>query len=251
MEVFFNSLTIVIKIKYLINFVLSINLIMFVIKIYVKVMADSEKHALVAEKQAPKRGRGRPKCFDEQQALQKAMLLFWEYGYESTSMSDLTKALNLTAPSIYSSFGDKSQLFHACLEYYLKHEACPLEVIFQQAKTAKIAIEIYLYENLKKLVQQNKPTGCMLVTATMNCSQEHAPIQHDLLLKRQQVKENIYQRLQQGVKEGDLNPRANIQAMTDYYSTVIQGLTMQARDGVSAEQLQSVVTLAIKTWELF
>ena len=72
-------------------------------------------------------------------------------------------------------------------------------------------------------------------------TRKHAPIQHDLLLKRQQVKENIYQRLQQGVKEGDLNPHANIQAMTDYYSTVIQGLTMQARDGVSTEQLQSVV----------
>jgi len=230
---------------------LSINLIMFIIKIYVKFMADFEEHTLVAEKQTIKRGRGRPKCFNEQEALQKAMLLFWEYGYESTSMSDLTKALNLTAPSLYSSFGDKSQLFHASLSYYLEHEACAIDVIFEQAKTAKIAIELYLYENLKKLVQQNKPTGCMLVTSTMNCSQEHAPIQHDLLLKRQQVKDRVHQRLEQGVRDGDLNPQANIQAMTDYYSTVIQGLTLQARDGVAIEQLESVVNLAIKTWDLF
>lgn len=224
---------------------------MFVIKICVKIMADSEEHDLVAEKQVIKRGRGRPKCFDEQQALHKAMLLFWEFGYEATSMSDLTKALNLTAPSIYSSFGDKSQFFYACLAYYLKHEACSLDIIFQQAKTAKIAIELYLHENLKKLVQQNKPTGCMLVTATINCSQEHAPIQHDLLLKRQQVKERIYQRLEQGIKDGDLNPQADLQAMADYYSTVSQGLTMQARDGVGLKQLQNVVALAIKTWDLF
>lgn len=224
---------------------------MFVIKIYVMFMTHSEEHIQVSEKQEIKRGRGRPKCFDEQEALQKSMLLFWKYGYEATSMSDLTKALNLTAPSIYSAFGDKSQLFHASLEYYLAHEACSLETIFQQAQTAKIAIEIYLHENLKKLVQQNKPTGCMLVTATMNCSQEHAPIQQDLLLKRQQVKDRILQRLQQGIDDGDLNPNANIQAMTDYYSTVIQGLTMQARDGVGIEQLERVVTLAIKTWDLF
>jgi len=127
----------------------------------------------------------------------------------------------------------------------------PIDVIFEQAKTAKIAIELYLHENLKRLVQLDKPTGCMLVTATMNCSQEHAPIQHDLLIKRQQVKERIHQRLQKGVIDGDLNPQADIQAMTDYYSTVIQGLTLQARDGVEFEQLQNVVTLAIRTWKLF
>ena len=91
----------------------------------------------------------------------------------------------------------------------------------------------------------------MLVTATMNCSQEHAPIQHDLLLKRQQVKDKIYQRLQQGVDDGDLNHSTDLQAMTDYYTTVIQGLTMQARDGVEIEKLENVVTLALKTWELF
>ena len=218
-------------------------------------MANSEEYIQVSEKQdihpELKRRRGRPKCFDEQEALQKAMMLFWKYGYEATAMSDLTKALNLTAPSIYSTFGDKSQLFHACLDYYLKHEACSLDLIFQQAETAKVAIEIYLYENLKKLLQQDKPTGCMLVTATMNCSEQHQPLQHDLLLKRQQVKEKIYQRLQQGVEDGDLSSDADIQAMTDYYSTVIQGLTMQARDGVAIEQLENVVTLALKTWTLF
>ncbi|AYO52892.1 MULTISPECIES: TetR/AcrR family transcriptional regulator [Acinetobacter] len=218
-------------------------------------MANSEEHIQVSEKQdihpELKRRRGRPKCFDEQEALQKAMMLFWKYGYEATAMSDLTKALNLTAPSIYSTFGDKSQLFHACLDYYLKHEACSLDLIFQQAETAKVAIELYLYENLKKLLQQDKPTGCMLVTATMNCSEQHQPLQHDLLLKRQQVKEKIYQRLQQGVEDGDLSSDADIQAMTDYYVTVIQGLTMQARDGVAIEQLENVVTLALKTWTLF
>ncbi|RZG75846.1 TetR/AcrR family transcriptional regulator [Acinetobacter wuhouensis] len=218
-------------------------------------MANSEEHIQVSEKQdihpELKRRRGRPKCFNEQEALQKAMILFWKYGYEATAMSDLTKALNLTAPSIYSTFGDKSQLFHACLDYYLKHEACSLDLIFQQAETAKVAIELYLYENLKKLLQQDKPTGCMLVTATMNCSEQHQPLQHDLLLKRQQVKEKIYQRLQQGVEDGDLSSDADIQAMTDYYSTVIQGLTMQARDGVAIEQLENVVTLALKTWTLF
>jgi bacillopeptidase F (M6 metalloprotease family) len=90
----------------------------------------------------------------------------------------------------------------------------------------------------------------MLVTATINCSQEHAPIQHDITQKDNKSKKNL-STLRAGIKDGDLNPQADLQAMADYYSTVIQGLTMQARDGVGLKQLQNVVALAIKTWDLF
>lgn len=243
---------IVTKIKYLIEKSLSINLIMIVIKKCVKFM--TEQNSVPLEACVPsmvKRKRGRPKCFDEQDVLQKSMLLFWEYGYEATSMNDLTQALNLSAPSLYNSFGDKAQLFQRCLEYYLQHEACPIEPIFQSAKTAKIALELYLYENVKRLVQSHKPTGCMLVVATMNCSEENQSLQHELLDKRQQVKQHIFQRLTQGVVDGDLAEQVNLQEMTDFYSTVVQGLTMQARDGVSKEQLNQVVRHAMLAWDLF
>lgn len=231
---------------------MSINLIMIVMKKYVKFMTDVKiEKSERTENLAPKRKRGRPKCFNEQEALQKAMLLFWEYGYEATSVSDLTQALNLSAPSLYSTFGDKAQLFQRCLEYYLQHEACPIDAIFQSAKTAKIALELYLYENVKRLIQDHKPTGCMLVVATMNCSEENQAVQHDLLDKRQKVKQRIFQRLAQGVSEGDLTAQVNLQEMTDFYSTVIQGLTMQARDGVHKDQLNQVVGYAMQSWDLF
>ncbi len=76
------------------------------------------------------------------------MLLFWEHGYEATSISDLTQALEITAPSLYSTFGDKAGLFYKSIDY-LAHEACPIETIFLEAKTAKIAFELYLYDNVK------------------------------------------------------------------------------------------------------
>lgn len=231
---------------------MSINLIVIVIKKYVKFMTEVKNTAELSSLEiGSKRKRGRPKCFNEQEALQKAMLLFWEYGYESTSISDLTQSLNITAPSLYSSFGDKSQLFHQCLEYYLKHEACPIERIFQEAKTSKVAIELYLYEHAKKLVQAHKPTGCMLVVSTMNCSEENYDIQHDLLLKRHQTKQKILERLTQGVSEGDLSKQVDLIAMTDFYNTVIQGLTLQARDGLDRTQLNQVISHAMKSWALF
>lgn len=197
------------------------------------------------------KGRGRPKCFDEQAVLEKAMLLFWQYGYEATSISDLTQALGITAPSLYSSFGGKAELFEKCLALYIQNEACAMDEIFKQAKSARIAIEIYLFENLKRLIQKDKPSGCMLVTSTMNCSNEHTELQQQLLDKRLHTKSKIFDRLKIGQESGDISPQADIQTMTDFYTTLLQGMTIQARDGVTIHQLEKVVYMAMQAWDVF
>ncbi len=198
----------------------------------------------------PTRRRGRPKCFDEQKALEKAMLLFWQYGYEATSISDLTHALGITAPSLYSSFGDKAGLFEKCLDYYVVHEACAIDEIFSQAKTAKIAIELYLFENLKSLIQINKPTGCMLVVSTMNCSDANSEIQSQLLIKRNHTKAKIYQRLAQGQSNAEIPASTDVKVMADFFVTILQGMTIQARDGTSLAQLEQVVKMAMQVWDV-
>ncbi|EEH69403.1 TetR/AcrR family transcriptional regulator [Acinetobacter haemolyticus] len=229
----------------------SINLIVIVIKIFVIAMTHADDSLITPSDDTLKKKRGRPKCFDEQQVLEKAMLLFWEHGYEATSVSDLTQALELTAPSLYSSFGDKAGLFYKCIDYYLAHEACPIEAIFLEAKTAKVAFELYLYDNVQRLAQPDKPTGCMLVVATINCSDNAQQIQHNILEKRLKTKQRLLERLQQGVAEGDLAATAPVTEMADFYATVLQGLTMQARDGATVTQLHKVVEHAMRTWELF
>ena len=70
----------------------------------------------------------------------KSNVALWEHGYEATSISDLTQALEITAPSLYSAFGDKAGLFYKSIDYYLAHEACPIETIFSEAKTAKLRL---------------------------------------------------------------------------------------------------------------
>ncbi|WP_130804058.1 TetR/AcrR family transcriptional regulator [Acinetobacter ihumii] len=199
----------------------------------------------------PKKKRGRPKCFNEEQALQKAMLLFWEHGYEATSINDLTQALEITAPSLYSSFGDKTTLFYKSIDYYLAHEACPIEPIFMQARTAKIAFELFLYDNIKRLIQPNKPKGCMLITAAMNGSEQTQDVQHNLLEKRLATKNKLRERLEQGIRDGDLANTTPVAIMTDFYCTIIQGLSMQARDGADMQELNQVVEHAMKAWDLF
>ena len=199
----------------------------------------------------PKKKRGRPKCFNEEQALQKAMLLFWERGYEATSIHDLTQALEITAPSLYSSFGDKTTLFYKSIDYYLAHEACAIEHIFKQARTAKIAFELFLYDKAKRLVQPDKPKGCMIVTSATNCSEDTQDIQQNLLERRLQTKNTLFQRLQQGINDGDLSNTVPVAIMTDFYCTIIQGMSMQARDGADIDELNRVVEHAMKAWDLF
>lgn len=195
--------------------------------------------------------RGRPKVFDEQEALEKAMLLFWSNGYIATSISDLTQALGITAPSLYYNFGDKETLFNRCIDYYLAHEACPIIEIMQQAKTAKVAVELFLYDTAKRLVQPNKPMGCMLITSTIGNSQQLQAVQQNVQAKRNNYKVRLHQRLKQGVIEGDISPTAPIEAIADFYITIINGLSVKACDGADLETLNQVVLNAIQAWMIF
>ena len=91
----------------------------------------------------------------------------------------------------------------------------------------------------------------MLVVATMNCSEQNHQIQEQLLQKRHWVKQRIYERLQQGIQDQDLSPNSPIEAMSDFYTTIIQGMTLQARDGATIEQLNRVAEHAMKSWDTF
>ncbi|GAB1438923.1 TetR/AcrR family transcriptional regulator [Providencia sp.] len=195
--------------------------------------------------------RGRPKGFDQKDALEKAMLLFWQNGYVATSISDLTQALGITAPSLYCAFGDKASLFNQCIDYYLANEACPILSIVKQAKTAKVAIELLMYESAKKLIQPGKPTGCMLITSTMNGSKQIEDVQLNVQEKRKNYHDILLLRMQKGIEDGDVAPDAPIDAIVDFYITIIDGFTIQACDGVELDRLNQVIYNAMQAWPLF
>ena len=195
--------------------------------------------------------RGRPKCFDEQQALEKAMLLFWQYGYEATSIGDLTQALGITAPSLYSTFGDKEQLFKKCLAYYQEHETCQMDETISQAETVKQGIYNYLQSSMHKILQEHKPTGCMYVVSTMNCSDDHSALQQQMIVQRQQKKQKIVTYLHEAQRRNELKSSADIEMLADYFSTVLQGMSIQARDGADRIKLQKVLDLSMQSWDNF
>ncbi|OKP05462.1 TetR family transcriptional regulator [Xenorhabdus thuongxuanensis] len=121
----------------------------------------------------------------------------------------------------------------------------------KQAKTAKVAIELLMYDSAKRLAQPDKPSGCMLITATMNGSKQIEEVYHNVQEKRQNYQAILLKRMQQGIDDGDIAPDAPIHAMVDFYITVINGLTIQACDGANLDRLNQVIFNAIQAWPIF
>src|SRR3954451_507928 len=128
-----------------------------------------------------RRPRGRPLSFDRDAALETAMHVFWERGYEAASISDLTSAMSITPPSLYTAFGDKEQLFLEAIERYALGYGSISARALKEEPTARGAIERWLLEAANELTQPCHPKGCMVVMAATNCSAAAERVQDALL----------------------------------------------------------------------
>jgi len=187
--------------------------------------------------------RGRPRSFDRDAALERAMQVFWRQGYEATSVSDLTRAMDINPPSLYAAFGDKEHLYLAALERYAQGRRESLEQILQQTPSAKQAIERLLLAAADDLTSADC-RGCMLSTA--QCGDEH--LQSALAERRNAPKRALKERFQRAVREGELPRSTDTGALADFYTTVFQGMAMQARDGAPRKGLVATARAAMRAW---
>lgn len=194
------------------------------------------------------RTRGRPRSFDREAALERAMLLFWRRGFEATSISDLTAEMGITPPSLYAAFGDKERLFLEAVQRYLDQSSGCSDAIFAEEATARGAVDRLLRSAAETLTRADRPSGCMVVTAATNCCPESAGIQADLARHRAAGAERLRARIARGVAEGELPPDTDVAGLETFYTTVLQGMTVQARDGASRETLLAAATAAMRAW---
>jgi len=192
--------------------------------------------------------RGRPRAFDRAQALHKAMLLFWEKGFQGASMSELTAAMGINAPSLYACFGSKEALYREALALYEAGDGAELAAAIAAAPTAREAIEIYLMRSAALFSRPDKPAGCMVVLSVIHAagtSDEAGRALHDARGEMQGVMEA---RLRSDIARGELPAGCDPPAIAAFYATVQQGMSIRARDGASRAELEAVARGAMAAW---
>ncbi|MFE3257380.1 TetR/AcrR family transcriptional regulator [Nocardia sp. NPDC059091] len=191
--------------------------------------------------------RGRPRGFDRDAVLRQAMVAFWSNGYEGTSMTDLTAAMGIASPSIYACFGSKEQLFRAAVELYDSIVGSPARLALDHAPVAREAVHELLCASADFYADPATPPGCMVTLAARTAINQDA--QAFLADLRRGMQAAIAARLRRAVDEGDLPAEATVDIMAAFYTTVQQGMSIQARDGATRTDLEAIVTAAMSAWE--
>jgi AcrR family transcriptional regulator len=178
-----------------------------------------------------------------------ATRLFWERGYEATSISDLTEAMGIRSGSLYAAFGDKPALFREALAAYGEsHCGSFVYVAFAEEATAFGAVARMLREAARVFPDPVHPAGCMVVNAATNVSQANAEVQELLRDKRNRNIAMVADRLRAGQRAGEVATSVDVDALAAYYGAVYQGMSQRARDGASESELLQTAELALAVW---
>ncbi|MFD9896401.1 TetR/AcrR family transcriptional regulator [Amycolatopsis sp. NPDC059027] len=191
--------------------------------------------------------RGRPRAFDRDHALTEAMYVFWARGYEGASLADLTTAMGINPPSLYAAFGGKEALFREAVGHYCEKYGGFTAAALREP-TARVAIEAVLRDNARDYVDPGHPSGCMVVLAATNCTPANQGLYTYLAELRRETQESITQRLRQGLEDGDLPAKTDVDALGRFYATVLFGLSVQARDGATLSELGASIDVALAAW---
>ncbi|MES4888824.1 TetR/AcrR family transcriptional regulator [Streptomyces sp. NPDC096012] len=198
------------------------------------------------ERAAPVRTRGRPRSFDRATALHKALMAFWEHGYEATSVSDLTRIMGIGAPSLYAAFGAKRTLFEEVVRVYADTHAVFGERALAEGPTARAAVARTLREAAAAYTDPAHPYGCLIVHAAANSNSPE--VGEPLRDRRNATIAALEARIRADIAAGHLPPGTDAGALARHTGAMIQGMSQQARDGASRAELEALAEIAMAIW---
>lgn len=191
--------------------------------------------------------RGRPREFDPGDALDAALEVFWQHGYEGASLQMLSEATGLSLPSIYAAFGNKQQLFTKVVDRYIEKPASYLHKAIQEP-TARQVAENALTGAIEMVMTPGAGDGCLLVHGALAASPASESIRVQLNRRRAAAEAAVRQRFEQAKAEGDLPSDADPAQLARYLMTMIWGMSVQAAGGATRKQLKDVARLAMENW---
>jgi AcrR family transcriptional regulator len=190
---------------------------------------------------------GRPRGFDADEALERAMLVFWEQGYEGASLTDLTGAMGITRTSMYAAFGNKEELFRKAMQRYSEGPAA-YTVRALAEPTARQVATAFLTGSVRTTTRPGCPAGCLAVQGSLAAGDPGRPIRDALAAWRDEARAHLRDRFRRAVDDGDLPPETDTGLLARYLMTVSNGIAVQAAGGAGREELQQVADAALRNW---
>jgi AcrR family transcriptional regulator len=190
---------------------------------------------------------GRARAFDTDEALDRAMTVFWSKGYDGASLADLTEAMEISRPSLYAAYGNKEELFRKALERYGEGPSSYERDALAQP-TARAVAEGLLRGAADVQTDPATPAGCLAVLGTTYCAEESSPIGKTLIAFRLAGHAAIRERFERARADGDLPANADPTALTQYIGTVVCGMAVLAASGVTRKELERVIELTMRAW---
>jgi AcrR family transcriptional regulator len=190
--------------------------------------------------------RGRPRSFDREIALDAAARLFWERGYEATSVRDLTERLGVEAPSLYRAFGDKRSLFEEAVGEYDRRYGGFIDLALAQEPSARaVAVRLFT-EGPERYTRAGLPPGCLVVSGDAGTTD--AVVSEWMIAMRSGNVARVAERIAADVSAGVLPPEVDALALARFTLSALNGLAEAAREGVSVGELRAVAAIALRAW---
>lgn len=190
---------------------------------------------------------GRPKKFDREEALQKALYTFWEKGYDATTLPDLLESMDINRSSFYNSFGDKQTLFREVMSLYYQQTAIKRLAILQKAKSVKQGLWDYFNHNIDVAVAEYNPGGCLLTNTATTLKTIDEQISKEIVQGVDRLEQALFNLLEKGQKLGEIDPNKDIKAIARLVIAVSYGLNIAARVHSDREMLLDMVKAAMST----
>jgi AcrR family transcriptional regulator len=191
--------------------------------------------------------RGRPREFDLEKALDAALLLFWQHGYEGTSLAALTEAMGVNVPSLYAAFGNKEELFQKVLDRYNQKFGTYFRDALNEP-TAREVVEKIMHGAVHQVTRTNCPHGCLLVQGALVSCETNDSVRKILSHFRMESEKALRKRLERALREGDLPPGSDPAKLARFVWTVNLGMAVQAAGGATRTQLEEVVEMVLNSW---
>ncbi|MFS3913880.1 TetR/AcrR family transcriptional regulator [Bacillus australimaris] len=168
----------------------------------------------------------RQREFDEEKALDEAMMLFWEKGYKATSLSDLTAKMGIQRPSLYAAFGDKEELFEAALRKYTKQHAARIRTKLQNNRSVKEAFYTLFADVVEEEYKDGPSKGCFCINTIVELAPHEEKF--EILTREHQMYLSVIfeEKIVQGIRSGELESSLNAKALAQTLVVSFIGLTV-------------------------